>query len=173
PALEAHRRAQGGGSGIDVVASALGGTQRFQLVAGESVTAPFSLPEGLVIEVWASARSASTAEMLRRVAAFRERSPDEHRRIFEALREAAEHAAAATSADAFVDAPRRQGELSARPGRAASAPIVTFEPATRECRARREGSVARPSGAGGGDVGLLVGADRSSDELGSLGEREG
>src|SRR5690606_13207035 len=173
PALEAHRRAQGGGSGIDVVASALGGTQRFQLVAGESVTAPFSLPEGLVIEVWASARSASTAEMLRRVAAFRERSPDEHRRIFEALREAAEHAAAATSADAFVDALRRQVELFARLGRAASAPIVTFDLETLDCLARRDGAVMLPSGAGGGDVVLFVGPDRSSDELGSLAEREG
>ena len=173
PALAAHRRAQGGGSGIDVVASALGGTQRVQLVAGEPVATPFTLPEGLVIEVWASARSASTAEMLQRVAAFRERSPDEHRRIFTALGDAAERAASATTACAFIDALREQAELFARLGRAAAAPIVTDDLETLDSLARRDGAVMLPSGAGGGDVVLFVGPERSSDELESLAEREG
>jgi len=173
PALEAHRRAQGGGSGIDVIASTLGGTQRCVLVNGEPQPTSVSLPEGIFIEVWASARSASTATMLRHVAAFRDRSPDEHRALFSKLHEAAEHAASATSSGAFIEALRRQAELLARLGRAASAPIVTDDLEKLDTLARRDGGVMLPSGAGGGDVVLFVGPAPSGDELQRAARHEG
>jgi len=173
PALEAHRRAQGGGSGIDVVASVLGGTQRCVLVDGEPRPTSFSLPDDLHVEVWASARSASTAEMLRRVRAFRERSPDEHRALFAALHEAAERAASATTAGDLIEALRAQATLLARLGRAASAAIVTDDVETLDSLARRDGGVMLPSGAGGGDVVLFVGPVPSGDELASEAKREG
>ncbi len=58
-ALAAHASAQQGGSGIDVAASALGGT----LIAtrgSELRTEPVALPSGLVLEVWASGVPAVT-----------------------------------------------------------------------------------------------------------------
>lgn len=173
PALEAHRRAQGGGSGIDVVTSALGGTQRCVLVDGEPRSTPVSLPSDLVIEVWASARSASTAAMLRRVSAFRERSPGEHRALFSALHAAAEQTASAKSGSDFIDGLRQQADLLGRLGRAASAPIVTDDMERLDALARRHGGVMLPSGAGGGDVVLFVGPTPSGAELERAAGREG
>src|SRR5690606_33179773 len=61
-ALAAHRRAQGGGSGIDVAASTFGGTLQYQLPAplrtlaghGSPRITPLPLPSNLHVEVWQS-----------------------------------------------------------------------------------------------------------------------
>jgi phosphomevalonate kinase len=170
-ALEAHRAAQGGGSGIDVAASAFGGVLCFELSRGGGPrSSPFELPHGLFVEVWASRDAASTADMLARVAAFRSERPAAHAAIMKHLGGSAITVSRATSAAEYVEACREQLEGLGRLGDAAGAPIVT--PATRafDEALSGQGMVVLPSGAGGGDVALVV----SSTPLHNLrGERFG
>lgn len=162
PALEAHRRAQGGGSGIDVVTSTLGGTQACVVVNGEPYATAVSLPLGLVIEVFSSPAEASTKEMLRSVEAFRKASPREHHALFEKLKEASRAAVRAKDARAFVEALRAQADLFQELGKRAGAPIVTDAMARLDALAREDEGVILPSGAGGGDVVLWVGVTQTS-----------
>lgn len=173
PALLAHRRAQGGGSGIDVVASALGGTQRCELVSGEPVARPFELPKDLHIEVWSSPDSASTASMLRKVEALRDSRPAEYRTLVSTLKEAAEAAVHALSGEAFLEALGTQADTLARLGKAAGAPIVTEAMAKLDALARENEAVMLPSGAGGGDVVLWVGFEPTGSTVATLAKQEG
>jgi len=75
-ALEAHRKAQGGGSGVDVAASAFGGTLCFQRAQGQpELIEPLDVPDELVIEAWWSGQPASTPELLARVAELKQLLP--------------------------------------------------------------------------------------------------
>lgn len=156
PALDAHRRAQQGGSGIDVAASARGGVLIATRAEGLTLRAT-ALPPGLVIETWTSGQPASTPALVGRVDAL---PPAERKALLAPQADAAALAARAVDtgdAHAFVDALDRQHAALAALGAAAGAPIVT--PAVAELRtlARREGATVLPSGAGGGDVALFVG----------------
>lgn len=166
PAITAHRLAQGGGSGIDVVTSALGGTQRCVLGPdGEITAAPIPWPEGLHFEVWSSPEAASTAEMLRKVRAFRDARPAEYRALLRSLGDAAKSAALARSPLAFLEALKAQASLLDALGRAAGAPIVTDATARLDALAREGGGVMIPSGAGGGDIALFFGVEPPSPQL--------
>ncbi|WP_437283072.1 hypothetical protein WME90_21595 [Sorangium sp. So ce375] len=157
-ALAAHRRAQGGGSGVDVAASVYGGVLCCRLApGGELSVAPHALPGGLVIEVFASDASARTSAMLERVRALAAREPEAHRALLSAAAEGARAAVVAADARALVAALDRQVDALAELGDRAGAPIVT--PALRRLRpaAAAEGATIAPSGAGGGDVSLFIG----------------
>ncbi|WP_437301247.1 hypothetical protein [Sorangium sp. So ce426] len=157
-ALAAHRRAQGGGSGVDVAASVYGGVLCCRLgPGGELDVAPHALPGGLVIEVFASDASARTSAMLERVRALAAREPEVHRALLGAAAEGARAAIEAADARALVAALDRQVDALAELGDRSGAPIVT--PALRRLRsaAAAEGAAITPSGAGGGDVSLFVG----------------
>ncbi|WP_437594479.1 hypothetical protein [Sorangium sp. So ce1000] len=157
-ALAAHRRAQGGGSGVDVAASVYGGVLCCRLgPGGELDVTPHALPGGLVIEVFASDASARTSAMLERVRALAAREPEAHRALLGAAAEGARAAVVAADARALVAALDRQVDALAELGDRAGAPIVT--PALRRLRpaAAAEGASLAPSGAGGGDVSLFVG----------------
>jgi phosphomevalonate kinase len=179
PAARAHREAQGGGSGIDVAASTRGGT----LIARRSSSGaldiePALLPPGLRVEVWASGVSASTPELLRAVAGFRQASPSDYAQLMSALAAAAERAATAlreAKPEALIGELSAQRELLSRLGRASSAPIVTPEVQELAAWAQPHGAAVLPSGAGGGDIVLWVGLTASPPgfrELGSsLGHR--
>lgn len=172
-AIEAHRRAQGGGSGIDVAASALGGTRRCVLASGDLTVSSATLPSDVVVEVWSSPHAASTPEMLRRVAAFRDASAAEHRALMAALMLAAERAAIATRGTAFVAALRDQVDALVRLGVASNAPIVTAPMVALDALARAHDGVMLPSGAGGGDVVLWVGPDATPEALAAAASRAG
>lgn len=165
PALDAHRRAQGGGSGVDVFASAVGGVVRCVRHGDALDGAPVRLPPGLRIETWASGQEASTREMLARVRALRTSEPSAFDARMGALREAAERTAAATDAAAMVDAFGAQATALARLGEAAGAPIVTGAMAELDRLARASGGVVMPSGAGGGDVVLWIGTGETPDDV--------
>lgn len=175
PALEAHRRAQGGGSGIDVVASTLGGTLRCVLEGehGAPITAtPFSLPPDLHITVFSSPDAASTSGMLRRVHALRESRPSEYRALLGALSQAARAAAKLVTAASFLEALAVQAQGLARLGEAAAIPIVTDSMAKLAVLAKSEGAVFMPSGAGGGDVVLWAALGPSSPAFLEAARRE-
>jgi phosphomevalonate kinase len=176
PALLAHRKAQGGGSGIDVAASAHGGI----LVArtsGDTVhTHRVRFPDALCIRVWASGQPASTAELLARVRDLRLRSPATHRERLLALCTAAESASVALEngdAAALVAALAAQCLALSELGNAVSAPIVT--PFVRDLMqaAARENAAVLPSGAGGGDIALYAGTRPPSDALSARAREQG
>lgn len=158
-ALCAHRIAQGGGSGIDVAASAFGGVLRFQLTTDGTVipsTSPITLPQGISIEVWSTASSAATSSMLAAVRALKEARPSQYHAVIDGLAKAAENAAGAGTGVAYIAAMHRQLEGLTELGRLAEVPIVTTEVIELDRVARSTGAAVLPSGAGGGDIVLLV-----------------
>jgi phosphomevalonate kinase len=166
-ALAAHQAAQGGGSGIDVAASAVGGILVFERAAAPGLLptfAPAMLPAPLFIGVFSSATAASTADMLARVAALREARPDEYRASMARLSAAALSAAGARDGAAFVSACHTQRDALDELGNLANAPIVTAEMRALQA-AVGEGPVVLPSGAGGGDIVLVIGTEPLGAEI--------
>src|SRR5262249_8206777 len=136
-ALAAHRKAQGGGSGVDVAASVFGGVLRAQIpvtmgeppkpLDGGPDVAPHALPEGVVVAVDASPGSASTRALVAQVRALREADPARHRACLDAAGAGARAAVAARSIAALVAAVAAQTDALGALGDAAGAAIVTPE----------------------------------------------
>jgi phosphomevalonate kinase len=175
-ALCAHRIAQGGGSGVDVAASAFGGILHFQLPKEGSALPTIThvkLPDALTIGVWSSTSAAATSVMLAGVAALRQARPAEHRVVLDRLASAAEATSQATTAAAYVAACRRQLEGLADLGKLADVPIVTSEVAELDRAATTAGAAVLPSGAGGGDIVLVVSDGPPRGDLLEAAERLG
>lgn len=170
-ALTAHRRAQGGGSGVDVASSTWGGTLIARRGAEHNLhIEPVALPGDLLVEVWSSPVAASTPALLTAVAHLRERAPALHRTLLDRLCAAAERAAEALRTG---QTPRLIAELSEQRlgfeslGDAAGAYIVTPEVA-RMARAAPPDAAVLPSGAGGGDIVLWCSTRPSPPEFREL-----
>ena len=175
-ALAAHAQAQAGGSGIDVAASAHGGTLICQRQGELLEVRPAALPPLLHVEVWAAGKPASTQELRRKVAALEERDPLSYRLSMEAQTQASERAAdALIQGDVFtlIQALGEQRDALGRLGEDAGAPIVTPEIARLSALARKEGAAVLPAGAGGGDVALFVGTAKPSASLSALAKELG
>ncbi len=169
PALAAHARAQGGGSGVDVAAAAYGGTLSYRLTSHEPTVTRVALPRAIVIETWWSGRAAATSDFVRRVRALREREPADYATLIEAQSAAAlraERAANTGDAAGFVSALHSQRAALAALGRVAGVPIVT--PEAERLASRAAPAAVVPAGAGGGDVLLHVGFEPSSPEFREL-----
>jgi phosphomevalonate kinase len=165
-AVAAHRRAQGGGSGIDVAASVFGGTLVCKLSRqGPLSVQPHELPEGTVLEVFGSPNPAVTPELLNLVRQFAAREPAEHARILAAAGEAATKAANATSTQDLIVHLEAQALALAELGRLSGAPIFTPDVIALARIAAEEGAVFYPSGAGGGDVAIHAGPKPASDRF--------
>jgi phosphomevalonate kinase len=184
PALLAHARAQGGGSGVDVAAAALGGTLTFRRPFGVTgaasetppETEPVALPPELVLEAWWSGVPAVTSELVARVAELRREDPEQHGRLLAAQADASERAALALRAGdaraliaAFAEQRRALQEL----GQAASVAIVSPGCEALGALAELSGGAAWPAGAGGGDVILYAGLAPSSASFRELAARHG
>ena len=168
-AFLAHRAAQGGGSGVDVAASAHGGV----LCARRSPSGALelsrqTLPSTLEFEVWACPLSASTSAFLARIAEFAARAPAAHARCIDAQAEAARSALDAAErghgAD-FVGAIARQVTTLSALGEAAGIGIVTPDLAELARLAATHEAAFLPAGAGGGDVAYWVGASAAPPEF--------
>ena len=162
-ACAAHSMAQGGGSGVDVAASVHGGALRFQ--RGTHGSAPemvaVDLPPGLVVSVVWSGKSARTSELRARVDALRGRDAARYAACFASLTRAANASSDAVGArdlGAFLAAARVGAAALEVLGSAADAPIVPPAFAELATVAELHGAVFFPSGAGGGDVGVHLGA---------------
>jgi phosphomevalonate kinase len=183
-ALDAHRRAQAGGSGIDVAASCFGGTLHYQLsglpkhnparldeVPFESTRAEcreLTLPRGLMLQVWASPYAASTRDFLVQVGHAQRRQPDRLETALGELERAARAALDACADDSardFIDALGRQHRGLVELGALAGVPICTPELIELQRQARTEGAVVLPAGAGGGDISVFAGLDLPSPDL--------
>jgi phosphomevalonate kinase len=167
-ALAAHRRAQGGGSGVDVAASTFGGTLCYRLEREGPRVEALALPHGLSIEVWVCPDAAVTRSLLGSVRELGERAPAEHDRLLESqalAAEAALSAALAGDAKQFVAALAQQHQALFELGSAAGVPIVTKAVAALLPLAQAQSGVVLPAGAGGGDLALFVGHAPSSAAL--------
>jgi phosphomevalonate kinase len=162
---EAHAEAQGArGSGVDVAASVYGGAIRFQRRAGVAEIGAVDLPDGVELTFIFAGRSASTPELIGRVKALAEKDPQRHDAAISRL-VSLSHAFAAALDDAdaaeLVQAAASYGTAMRELGEAAGVEIVTRAVRELDAFARRHGGAAKPSGAGGGDLGVAftVGAE--------------
>jgi phosphomevalonate kinase len=157
-AREAHRAAQGGGSGVDVLTSAHGGLVIVRFDDGPGRAPEVGrrrLPEALRWRVFWSGASVRTSDMIAKVEALRAARPSTHAACVDAIRGATgafERASIVDGVADFVAAVRRLNAAMAALGDAAGAPIVTPAMARLAARAEQVGAAVKPSGAGGGDV---------------------
>jgi phosphomevalonate kinase len=182
-ALDAHARAQGGGSGVDVAAAALGGTLTFRRPGGVTAaaspeppeTAPVALPPGLHVETWWSGVPAVTSELVARVAELRRSDPARHARLLATQAAASERAALSLrsgDALALIEAWAEQRRALRALGEGASVPIVTAACEELGALAERAHGTAWPAGAGGGDVILYAGLVPSPPAFRALAAQE-
>jgi len=157
--VAAHRRAQGGGSGVDVAASVLGGTLVFTLDQERRPSLRLTeLPSGLsVIAVWSGA-SQSTPVVLRALDAWRARDPAahaEHTRRLTTLALAGVDALDRRAAAAFADAAGAYADAVDDLGRASGVELVSAMHRKLAAIVAAVGGRYKPSGAGG-DLGLAL-----------------
>lgn len=157
PVLKAHRRAQSGrGSGVDVAASLYGGFVRYvQNHLPVSVRSPQALP---MLAIY-TGRSASTPDFLGRFAEARRRDP---KRYIEWTAQMG--AVSRAGIDAFSSAEWQKLsaavaaslELFQELGDYLQIPLLTPEHMNLTKLVGSLGGVYKPSGAGGGDMGLAL-----------------
>ena len=165
-AFDVHRRAQGGGSGIDIAASVFGGTQSLLRREQQAPRVqPIVLPPETVIEVYAAAQSAVTSAFVARVRAFAATSPNEFEPLIERARAGAVDAVEARSVEALARSLAAQRSALETLGDLAGVGIVTSDVRALAALAEKSGHVFLPSGAGGGDIAFSLGGEPTSEEF--------
>lgn len=182
-AWEVHHRLQGGaGSGADIAASTFGGTVAFHL---HNLSAPFDalrfrglvktneplvtdvatidgdlqIPAGLRVDaVWtgASAHSVSFIDGVKKALAHQPQATSAILKSIAARSRVGIEALQDGDADRFIDAIRKGDRAMERLGNIAQLPIITNTHRRIRALAHTSHSVAKPSGAGGGDFTLIV-----------------
>lgn len=163
--LNAHRQfQQGRGSGLDVATSLYGGVIEYQLDEGRNKpkVRPLALPEGLhFLCVW-SGLSASTDEYLKKIRAWQKRDPTglKHSIIeLGAVSSAGIRAASGGDTPEFLNAMFNYGRMLKKLGDSSGVDIFSAEHQAIAQMAEKAGIVYKPSGAGGGDIGVACTAD--------------
>lgn len=168
-AERAHRNAQGGrGSGADVAAAVYGGIIAYR----RSEHAPAGIRElspllGLEIVVFHAGVPHATVDAIRAVEALAARNRPRYEHHINAISSAADAFLSSWEAGdvtGVIDAADAAGNALAALGPDADLPIVTPPFARAAVLARELGGAAKPSGAGGGDVGVafLTGQDAAA-----------
>lgn len=166
-ARDAHRSAQGGGSGADVATAVLGGTIAF--TKGEAE--PVETPPWLRVAFVDAGAPAVTSSFLKKVRAGAEKHPDDYESAIDQIRKASEVFRAgftrpggetAAPEGAFADIARgvklhNEGLRGLQ--EISGAPILTPTIETIIEEAERAGLAAKPSGAGGGDLVVIFSPD--------------
>ena len=167
-AESAHRAWQGGvGSGADVAAAVHGGVLQFARPAGGTPVVR-RLTGGLgAIElvVFSSRAAISTTDQIHTMRAFAQAEPARYLALLDPVRETAERfvqSLASRNARETIAATRAAGEALAALGVGAGVPIVTPAFVRAAAIAADLGGAAKPSGAGGGDVGIALFIDRAA-----------
>jgi phosphomevalonate kinase len=158
---EGHRAAQGGvGSGADVAAAVHGGFISFMRPSGgKPVLRTLARPRHLELVVFWTGRPSHTPTLVQAVRTFAERSASSYALLIDELRRTADKFVEAFAAD---DMPALIGEADAYVrtleilGASAGMPIVSAPFVEAATLARHLGGTAKPSGAGGGDVGVAL-----------------
>lgn len=174
-AREAHRSAQGGGSGADVACSALGGTIVFRRGDERSRAEPVAWPEGLHVAFVDAGAPASTEALLGTLRAGAKRTPERYKSAMALLTDAAQRFIAqfsAPSIDAAAFSELCSCVAAHNQGLAVVAELAASEILTPSIKtiidvARSAGLCAKPSGAGGGDLVVVFAPTRAAlDRLG-------
>ena len=157
-----HREFQGGrGSGIDLAASLFGGVLEYGLDAGGApeIARPLTLPKGLfMLPVW-TGRSADTGAFLGRLSERFRVDPQGIHRTMNRLSETSRRGIDALSSSRvgdFLDEVRRFRRDLEDLGRQAAMPILSAEHQRMLALTPSPGVAYKPSGAGGGDLGLFL-----------------
>jgi phosphomevalonate kinase len=158
--LDLHRSLQGGrGSGIDLAASLHGGVVEYRLTGAELAPSAraLALPVGLqLVFVW-TGRSASTSVFLERL---EERLDDDDGTVGSVIDDLGRLSASGIDCLRNGDLAGFLGEVGAfgrsmeRLGKAAGMPVLSDEHRLLRGLAEDCGVAYKPSGAGGGDVGI-------------------
>ena len=168
-ALSAHRAAQGGlGSGADVAAAVYGGLLHYTRPTNAAATVRRLPPlVGVEMVVFSTGQPSSTVDCLQAVTAFARQSPETHRQLLPPIADAVTRFEAglfardASEIFASIAAAHVGMEML---GQAAGVPIVTPILAHAAVVASEVGGAAKPSGAGGGDVGIAFLPDPQAAE---------
>jgi phosphomevalonate kinase len=168
-ASAAHRAAQGGlGSGADVAAAVYGGllhyTRPSRGTAGVRRLPPLV---GVEMVVFSTGIPSSTVDCLQGVTAFAAKNPETHRQLLPPIADAVSRFEAGLFArdpkEIFAAIGAAYAGMDML-GQAAGVPIVTPLLAHASTLAQELGGAAKPSGAGGGDVGIAFLPDRDAAE---------
>lgn len=172
--LAAHFAAQGKtGSGVDVAASAIGGLLCFKrqgTSAGLPEIGPLRLPADLkLIPVW-SGKPASTREFVNQVQRFKQEQPATFSNSIKRMtRLAADgcNALIRNQGERFMKIYDEYGTAMQLLGETCGVDIMS--PVHRQIRAvvREAGGVYKPSGAGGGDLGIALCTGQMSADVSS------
>lgn len=165
----AHTEAQGvKGSGIDVATSVYGGAIRFERLSTAPSIRSVEWPSPLQLTFVFSGQSASTPDLVGRVKRLRERDGKTYDARMGALAEITRSFCTALergdARGAITIVSEWQPSLAAL-GHAADAPIVTPFFDDVAAIARQHGAAAKPSGAGGGDLGVVLSLADSTPSL--------
>jgi phosphomevalonate kinase len=162
-ALQAHRFQQGRlGSGVDVAASVFGGILEYRLKAGLENQIPqirrVQPPAGLHMRAVWTGQSASTFQMLSGLERFRLQDPQAYRSAIGPLVEITRQGLAAfaeNDSHGFIDTVDRFYRQLIEFADKSGLPIVTPYHQCLAFIAGKLGGAYKPSGAGGGDIGLV------------------
>ena len=157
----AHRAAQGGvGSGADVAAAVYGGFIKFSRSAdGKANVAPLPMPNNLHLVVFWTEKPASTRSFVEAVQNYARQAPSSYKMLMGAMKATADrfvNELQAGRSTAAVAAVGRYGRQMADLGKAVGMPIFTEDFERAAALAHEVGGEAKPSGAGGGDVGVAM-----------------
>ena len=169
-----HNRFQGrAGSGIDVAASIFGGVLQYQMRQRATKFAPLaksvSIPENLHIRFVWTGRPASTADFLKRLADYRDNNRSTFNRTMQCLINLAK-----AGCEAFVNGRinalfyvvQSYYHALAKLGSESRLPIISAAHRRIARSVYAGGGFYKPSGAGGGDFGLIFAANESHiDEI--------
>jgi phosphomevalonate kinase len=160
----AHRAAQAGrGSGADVAAAVFGGVLAYtRPEVGAPTVRPLNPPAAVTPVVVGTGAPSATVDQVRAVERLAARDPGAHARRLREIRCAADAFLTAYETGdgpALLGAVRAAHEALAALGRDADLAIVTPALEAAAALAAELGGAAKPSGAGGGDVGVAFFAD--------------
>ena len=166
-AERAHRAAQGGrGSGADVAAAIMGGVLAYtRPEVGAPSMRPLVPPAQLIPVVVSTGTPSATVGHVAAVERLAARDPGAHARRLREIRRAADAfllSYEAGDARRLLQAVGEAHEALRALGRDADLPIVTPALDAAAALARELGGAAKPSGAGGGDVGIAFFSDPDS-----------
>jgi len=169
PSLDGLRGVlQGGsGSGVDLAASFAGGLQRFERLAGEhgARLVPLTWPAEVIFTVVYSGHGTVTADFVGEYQAWRRATGTAGDALLERMKTVATagcEAVATGRGTDLIGALEQYGGLMAKLGEAMGQAVVTPTHGRLAEVARDLGGAYKPSGAGGGDVGIAGFTDRQA-----------
>jgi mevalonate kinase len=157
----ARRAAQGNaGSGADLAAAAHGGLIKIVRRKDASpLVEPLAAPPGLQLVLFSASQSIATGQVLEGVKQYATRDPIGYEQAMDNLREIAQRFVeqlTTGSATGALVAAGRYGDRLAKVAADASVPIMTDAFTLASELAQALGGIAKPTGAGGGAVGLAL-----------------